>query len=207
MKIIECEQYSTLWWAARRGLPTASSMDRIFTPKTAKLSKSIDEYAAELVADKFAPVNDDAQMMTKAMMHGLECEPEARSWYEFNADVDVRQVGFCLSDCGRFGCSPDGLVGEDGGLELKCPQPKTQVSYLIDGGLPDEYRVQVHGSLIVTGRAWWDFVSYARGLPPLRVRVVPDGYTELLRAALEAFHMRLVEIETKILALQPNPGE
>ncbi len=79
-------------------------------------------------------------------------EAEAVAWYELQRDVTVQRVGFVLRDNEKVGASPDGLVGEDGGLELKCPLPKTQVARLLDGELPAEYRPQVHGALLVTGR-------------------------------------------------------
>jgi len=73
---------------------------------------------------------------SRAMQDGIDMEPEARACYSFLAGGEVKQVGFCLSDDGRFGCSPDGLVGDDGGLELKCPLPKTHIKYLVEGELP-----------------------------------------------------------------------
>lgn len=189
MKILDVPQLSPEWWEARCGVATASQFHRIITPKKGDLSASAMEYINELVADRIAqhPKCMTEKPMTPAMRYGSETEPEARDWYAFDREVDVRQVGFCLSDCGRFGASPDGLIGDDGGLELKCPEAKTHVGYLLGQKLPDEYKAQVHGSLIVTGRAWWDFVSYARGFPPLVVRVTPDEFTTKLRDVLEQF--------------------
>jgi hypothetical protein len=128
---------------------------------------------------------------TAAMRNGTATEPEARRWYEFEHDCTVRQVGIMLSDDGRIGASPDGLVDEDGGVEIKCPAGKTHIGYLLDGGLPAEYKPQVHGCLVVSERKWWDFVSYKAGLPPLCVRVYPDAYTEQLRGALDELVVRL----------------
>jgi hypothetical protein len=191
VKIVECQQYTPEWYEARRGIPTASSFDRIITP-TGKYSAGARGYICELIADT---VNQSPNFfsetgrrpMNHAMQVGADTEPEARRWYAFERDVQVKQVGFVLSDCGRYGCSPDGLVGDDGLLELKCPAGKAQVEYLLAGGLPADYRPQVHGQLLVTGRKWVDFVSYADYLPTLIVRVVPDEYTDKLRAALDQF--------------------
>lgn len=192
MKTFRFPQYSEDWWRVRKGVPTASNFGKVFTAKTMKPSASQDDYIAELIADRVDPTPPEfvVQYTNPEMMHGLETEGEARAFYAMDRDVEVEEVGFCLTDDGRFGCSPDGLVGEDGGLELKCPQLKTQVKYLLAGTLPDEYRGQVHGSLIVTGRAWWDFLSYAPGLPPLLLRVTRDEYTDALEAALEPFWVR-----------------
>lgn len=202
MRVINCEQYSTEWWEARRGIPTASAFDRIITAKTGKLSAGALGYAFELVADLAQlgpePWLNEPGYESAAMKRGTQTEHEARRFYEMERDVDVQRVGFCITDAGDAGCSPDGLVGESGGLELKCPLLKTHVGYLYRGGLPDEYKPQVHGSLIVTGREWWDFLSYAPGLPPLLVRVEPDDYTESLRHCLAEFQQILAEVKAKV---------
>lgn len=201
MKAFDCDQYSPEWWRLRRGVPTASEFGRILTPKTMKLASAADDYVCELVGDIACLSSDYAAFRptSKAMDAGTLTEPEARRYYEMETGQDVQQVGFCMTDDERFGCSPDGLVGEDGGLELKCPLLKTQAAYLMDGGLPAEYRAQVHGCLIITGRAWWDFLSYAPGLDPLLIRVTPDEYTLALRGALEIFWVRFQEAKAKLL--------
>jgi hypothetical protein len=191
MKIIECAQLSPEWWEARKGIPTASNFDRIMTPKKMVLSSQCEPYIAELIAEQICLnpnyFTEQGRPITQAMTDGVDNEPEARRFYEIERDVTVQQVGFVTTDDSRFGCSPDGLVGEDGGLELKCPMLKTQVMYVLNGQVPDEYLAQVHGSLIVTGRKWWDFLSYCPGAPPLLIRVTPNAFTEKLRACLEQF--------------------
>lgn len=189
MEVFDFEQYSLPYWNTRRGVPTASNANRICTPKKNELGSGAETYINELIGEVMRyswppPMSD---YMTKQMEEGHINEPQNRMRYEIEVDMSVTQVGFCKSDCGRFGCSPDGLVGEDGGLELKNPQPATQVAYLRDGGLPEAYKPQVHMSLIVTGRKWWDFFSVRHGFPSLLVRVEPDAYTEKLRANLEKF--------------------
>lgn len=189
MLIFECEQRSPEWFAARKGVPTASQFDRILTPATGKPSSSQRDYICELIADSLshAAAGPKDEYISPAMRNGIITEPEARNWYEMECGLDCRRVGFCVTDCGRFGMSPDALVGEDGGLELKCPTGKVHASYLLGGVLPNEHKVQVHGELLVSGRRWWDFVSYHPGMEPFRIRVTPDGYTELLRKELENF--------------------
>ncbi len=195
-------QYSIEWWSARRGIPTASAFKRILSPG-GKLSKSADDYACELIADKYTDIPTDySDYMSKEMLNGLNFEDEARSFYCMTENADLKPVGFATTDDGRFGCSPDSGVGEDGGLEIKCPMAKTHIGYLIEGGLPADYKPQVHGQLVVTGWKWVDFVSYCRGLPPLKVRVVRDEYTELLASALEQFHQRYLEIDNIIKGLR-----
>lgn len=192
-------QYSPEWWEVRRGIPTASQFDKILTP-TGKASAQADDYAAELIGD-ICCLNPNfltERPMTRAMANGRDMEPEARRWFEMEKECRVQQVGFCVSDDGRFGCSPDGLVGEDSVLELKCPMAKTQVKYLLDGGLPAEYRPQCHGHLLVTGRPVVWFCSYAPGLPGLIVKVVPDEYTVKLAAALAVFSEKFQAAKAKI---------
>lgn len=190
MKIIECDQYSDEWWSVRRGIPTASSAGKVYT-STGKASTSQTAYIHNLVAEFYDlgyGIKEEHQ--TAAMRQGHVIEPEARSFYEFDRGIEVKEVGFCLTDDGRFGCSPDGLVGDDGGIEIKSPQTHTQVKYLLAGKVPAEYVPQIHWSLVVTGRAWWDFLSYCRGLPKLLIRVEPDEYTEQMAEAMDAFYSK-----------------
>lgn len=209
MKIIPCEQYRPEWWEARRGIPTASQFHRFMTPKTNKFGAGAESYILELIAAKMRPeaafLTD--RPMTRDMEHGAAMEGEARKFYAMEKGVDVQQVGFCLSDCGRYGGSPDGLVGEDGGLELKCPQVKTHVGYLIDGKLPDEYKAQVHGLLLITGRPWWDFMSYVGlDIDPVIIRVVPDEYTRALKVALYQFLEKLDNTVKKLVDRAERPS-
>jgi hypothetical protein len=202
VKIYDVQQGTPEWFELRLGVPTASQFHRILTPKTLKIAAASDEYIHELVADHFRSEPAPSVPMNHAMEHGIQTEAEARRWYAMETDCDVTQVGFITNEEGTLGCSPDGLVGADGGLELKCPQPNTQVRYLLEGGLPPEYRCQVHGSLIVTGRHWWDFLSYCQGLPPLLVRVKPDLFTDALNHALTQFLERYQLALARIKELQ-----
>jgi hypothetical protein len=192
MRIVDCVQLSPIWWEARRGLPTASGAKRIITPAKGELSKSADEYICELIGDRVSltPNMMTEQPMTAAMRNGSQCEPDARRWYEMQNDLDVVQVGLCVTDDGKWAASPDGLVGDDGLLELKCPQPKTHVKYLLGQELPEEYKPQVHMQLIVTGRKWCEFVSYAAGFDPFVYRVEPDEFTDTMRKVLGQFQAK-----------------
>ncbi len=113
----------------------------------------------------------------------------------------VQEVGFCVSDCGRFGCSPDGLVGEDGLVEIKCPIISTHVEYLLKckDECPTDYFQQTQGQILVTGRKWVDFVSYFPGLPPLIVREEPNEvFQKLLIKELDLFTNELDEVVKKL---------
>src|SRR5262249_2370549 len=109
------------------------------------------------------------------MLRGMEDEILARQLYaEYFAPVE--EVGFVTNDEWGFtiGCSPDALIGEDGLLEVKSRRQKFQVGTIIDETMPDDYAIQVQTELLVTGRAWCDFVSYSGGLPMIPIRVYPD---------------------------------
>ena len=94
---------------------------------------------------------------------------------EFSQDVEVVEVGLCLHDIIDAGASPDGLVGDDGLLEIKCPfEADIHVEYLRAQALPDKYKPQVMGQLWITGREWCDFLSYHERMKPMLVRVYRD---------------------------------
>lgn len=125
------------------------------------------------------------------MEQGMKLEAESRCAYELEfAPAPVREAGFVLHDSGLFGGSPDALVGDVGGCEIKCPLLETHVGYVRAGVLPDAYKAQCHGYLIVTGCAWWSFFSYARGAEPLHLRIVRDDFTAALEAELLRFCAR-----------------
>lgn len=202
MKVHTCQQYSEDYWKVRRGIPSASCFDNIITP-TGKPSEQSHKYVCSLIADRLSPLyGQQEEYVSASMRNGTIMEPEARRYYEFEREMKVEQVGFCITDDGRFGVSPDALVNKrEGTLELKNPDPKTHVEWLLAGVLPPKHKPQVHGALIVTGCDWADFMSYSPGLPPLLVRVVADEYTEQLRAALEVFWTRYQEAWRTVVAM------
>ena len=137
MKIVECHQYTSEWWNAKRGIATASYADRIVTPAKGEISKSSIKVVYELIAQFFDPTYGIVEdYVSAAMKNGRIMEPEARRFYEMERDCDVTEVGLVLTDDGRFGASPDSLCGEEGSLELKNPTAKVQIEYLHNGGLP-----------------------------------------------------------------------
>lgn len=198
MKILEHEQLTPEWRAARCGLPTASNFDKIITSE-GRTSKQRQKYLYELAGEKMGGIVDETYQ-SFAMQRGTAMESEARGLYEFAHD-SVQVVGFCLSDCGRWGCSPDGFVGENGGIEIKCPLIHTHVEYLLKckEEMPVDYFQQVQGALLVTGREWWDFVSYFPGLPPVIVREEPEPvFQRLLKQELEMFCIELDALVKKL---------
>lgn len=168
-----------------------------------ELAGSHESYMNELIAHTiyFDPNFFTERPKNAAMEEGMRREPKSRRWYAMDSDIAVEEVGGCETDDGKFWCSPDGLVGEDGVLELKNPAPETQVKYLREGVLPSDYLMQCHGHLLITGRKWCDFVSYVPMYPTFKVRVVPDITTVKLAVALELFYARYAEAKAKVLQM------
>lgn len=197
MIIVECVQGTPEWLLARSGKPTASGFDKIVTTK-GEPSKSRVKYMYQLAGERVSKSAEETYQ-SAAMARGVEIEEEARKFYEMIRDVEVQRVGFCLSDCKRYGSSPDGLVGKEGGVEIKCPTMAVHVGYVLEKTMPMDYFQQVQGNLFVTGRAWWDFLSYYPGLPPLLLRVTPDAvFHRYLGAELNAFCGELEQIILRI---------
>jgi len=172
MKILDLEQGTHEWLQARLGCPSGSGFAKLIT-SSGTPSSSAETYINQLIAECITGESTFVQK-TEWMERGNELEPIARMNYELETDNEVTEVGFCMHDTLRCGVSPDGLVGDAGGLEIKCPAPSTHVKYLRKGTLPAEYKAQVMGCLWITQREWWDFLSYHPQMPNLLIRVHRD---------------------------------
>jgi putative phage-type endonuclease len=194
------EQGTPEWHELRAGVPTASNFGKIIDSK-GKKSSSYKGYFYKLVGERLLGRTEEG-FKNEWMERGNELESEARELYEFISGP-VTQVGFVSVDDPICGCSPDGLVGEDGGIEIKCPSLSVHMKYLMSGRLPAEYHRQVHGSMYVTGRDWWDFMSYYPGLDPFILRVHKDQeFNEMLEGALKKINE---EVEGAITIIRSNP--
>lgn len=155
-------QGSPEWHAERLGCITASEFVKIVTPAKAEVSKSktATQYIYEVAAEILTGQAID-RPVTHAMQWGHDHEAQAREVYEARRKCEVQQVGFVPYAPEPFvGGSPDGLVGDDGGIEIKCPEnPAIHIAYKLDG-MPAEKKPQVQGHLWLSGRQWWDFVSF-----------------------------------------------
>jgi hypothetical protein len=195
MKIINVEQRSPEWYAARLGVPSASNFDKIVMVKGER-SKQAEKYMYKLAGEILSGTAEESYQ-NAAMQRGTELEAEARNLYQMINDVEVEEVGFCITD--GYGCSPDGFVGDDGLIEIKCPQMATHVGYLLDAKAPTDYFQQTQGQLLVTGRKWCDFVSHYPAIKPLIVRVERDEkFLKALKSELESFCQELKDIVEKL---------
>lgn len=168
VEILDIEQRTPEWYQARAGIPTASQFAKIISGTKLTKSASFKGYAMQKAAELRGHFEDS--FSNDWMERGTMLEPQAITAYEFIMDVDVTPCGFMSIDDPRCGCSPDGLIGEDGGVQVKCPKLSSHLGYLHDGVLPAAYRSQVFGELFVSGRQWWDFISYHPDEEPLIVR-------------------------------------
>ena len=218
MKTIQCQQNSLEWLVARSGIPTASEFDNLLTPKFEPRKGQMPEsYLAQKLAERWigGPLPG---FQTLDMDFGKILEDEAKPFYTFQLNEEIQSIGLVTTDDGKIGASPDGLIGNDGGIEIKCPEAKTHVKYLMAGKLPDEYVLQVHGSMFVTGRSWWKFMSYRRRFPEYITTIERDEkinavIKEVLYAfceRLDAGYKRLCEMNggppARPAAQQPEPS-
>lgn len=191
MRIIECTQGTPEWFAARCGIPTASNFDKILCVD-GKLSKQRTKYLYQLAGETITGIAEESYQNSN-MQRGIEMEAEARQLYELVTGHKVQEIGFCLAD--GYGASPDGLVGKEGILEIKCPTLSVHVGYLLEDMLPMDYWQQLQGQLLVTGREWVDFMSYSPGIKPLIIRVKREKkFLKLLEVELKRFSTELKQV-------------
>lgn len=187
VEVIDCEQGSDTWFTARLGIPTASRFADLMAKGEGKMRG---RYLHELAAETLRGSPEPDSYSNAHMERGKAQEDEARQLYAFMTDQEPHQVGFLRN--GRAGASPDSLIGDAGGLEIKTALGHIQIERLKAGKLPPEHRAQVQGNLWVSERQWWSFMSYSPGLPPLIVRVErDDAYIAELAKAVVAFNDEL----------------
>lgn len=197
MKRHNVVQGTSEWAALRLGIPTASQFDRIITPKTGKPSAQLEVYAHELLFEQALGVPYD-NATSGFMERGTVLEKKAISFYELQNDCTVDRVGFITDDAGAVGCSPDGLVGDRGGAEIKIPAGPTHISYLL-GDAGEKYRCQVQGCMWIAERDWWDFVSYNPDLPSTIVRFTRDeAFIKLLATGVSALQNYMADAKEKL---------
>ena len=198
MQILEAEQGTQEWLDARLGRPSASQFHKLIT-SSGKPSTQADSYINTMIAERLMGYSEPVYV-TDAMQRGTDLEPEARELYEFISDVKVQEVGFILDNSGEFGCSPDGLIGEDCGLEVKCPAPHNHIAWSRKGVCPSKHYAQVQGCMYITERKWWDFMSYHPDMKPFIVRVERDE--EFITNLAEQILLAVTEIISEVRNLK-----
>ncbi len=198
------DQKSAEWFAARLGRVTASRVSDVMAATKSGPSASRKNYMMELLCQRLTGKAEEG-FTSAAMQRGTDLEPIARSAYEVDMGVMVVETGLILHPSGiAFGASPDGLVGDDGLVEIKCPNTATHVEFLRTGKPDGKYLWQMAAQMECAGRAWCDFVSFDDRLPePLQYRRVrierDDKKIGEMMAGISSFLSELDEIETEML--------
>jgi putative phage-type endonuclease len=198
------EQRTEEWFAQRLGKVTASRVGDVIAKTKSGPSASRDNYATQLVLERLT--NKQGEFFTNAAMQwGTETEPMARQAYELKRGVFVDEVGFIdHPSIDMSGASPDGLVDKKGLVEIKCPESKTHMEYLMSGKPPAKYIPQMMWQMACTGREWCDFVSFDPRFPTnlqiLVVKVEYDPtYVKMLELEITQF---LDEVSKKVELLR-----
>lgn len=193
IEIINCEQGGAEWFESRRGLPSASNFSAILAKGEGKTRRSyMYRLAAEIIS------GDPAETFTsQAMERGKVMEGEARELYQFLSDEPLTRVGFIKN--GRRGASPDSLVGDRGGLEIKTQRGDLLVETLLKNDFPPEHKAQVQGNLWISERDWWDICVYWPNMPLFKARVGrDDAYITNLASEVDRFTEELDGVVAKI---------
>ena len=182
-------QGSPEWLSERAGKVTASMVSAVLAkPETAGYR----DYQAQLVAEILTGKPQGSDYINAAMAFGTEMEPLARSAYEAETGFSVDEVGFCQHPTiERAGASPDGLVGNSGLVEIKCPKVATHLAYLIAGVVPAGYKNQMMWQMACSGRDWCDFASFRPDLPE---------HLQLFIIRFKRDPERIKELETAVVA-------
>lgn len=186
----DVEQRSDEWVALRRGIVTASTVGQLITPSTLKVASNDKSRALiwSLAAERINGWSDDTYQSAD-MLRGVMDEPVARAAYAEHTRTAVTDCGFMDRDFDghRLGYSPDGLVDDSGLVEIKSGKPREHLRVVVGGEVPAEHMAQIQAGLLVSGRAWCDYVRIASGMALWIKRVLPDPQWHVaILAALDA---------------------
>lgn len=198
------EQRTEEWYAARLGKVTASRVADVMAKTKSGYGASRANYMAELLCERLTGQKTDS-FVSAEMQRGTELEAQARDGYAFLNDVKVGEGGFFdHASIPMFGASPDGLIGDVGLVEIKCPNTATHIDYLLSQSVPGKYQTQMQAQMACTGREWCDFVSFDPRLPDdlqFFVKRVPrdDAFIAAMQTEIATF---LAELSAKELQLR-----
>lgn len=203
------EQRTDEWYQARLGKVTASKVSAVLAKKD---SATRADYLTDLVLERLTGKQQEFYQ-NEAMQWGTDTEPQARMAYEAHTNNLVDEYGFIdHPTIVNFGCSPDGGIGEDGLIEIKCPNSKTHLSTLLSGKAPSKYIPQMQTQMAVMNRQWCDFVSFDPRLPEeLQLFIVrvnrDDEYIAKLEEEVSAFLKEVDETVIKLKGLKDGSQE
>lgn len=196
------QQQSNEWFSSRLGCVTASKMSAVMSKAACRKN-----YMAKLICERLTGEREES-FTTQAMQRGIDLEPLAREMYKLREfDVEVQEVGFILHPTIPWmGASPDGLIDEDGLIEIKCPNTWTHLEFLKSGKPKREYLLQMQTQMMCTGRKWCDFISFDDRLPAnLSYKCVRIYHDEGLATEIETEVIQfLSELEKEIETIQNN---
>ncbi len=201
------KQRTDEWFAIRAGKVTASRIADLMAKTKSGSSASRKNYLAEKLAERLTgEPYDSGSFTTAAMQRGNDVEPIARAEYEFAHDVQIEEIAFCVHpEIADAGASPDGLVGADGMIQIKCPNTATHLATLASGKIDRKYSLQMQWEMRCAGRTWSDFVSFDNRLPSpidrveIRLEYDQDIIDEIERE-VKLFLLELDELEADIRA-------
>lgn len=185
----DLEQGSPEWLAARLGMVTASVVGQLVTPTLKVAANETSRGLTLLLVAERITGHSDPVYVSDDMLRGQMDEPIARDWYA-ERHAPVVETGFLVEDRWgfRLGYSPDGLVGDDGLIEVKSRKPKIQLRTILSGEPPAENMAQMQAGMLVSGRPWCDYISWCGGMPPFVKRVHADqAWADAIVAAVKAF--------------------
>jgi YqaJ-like viral recombinase domain len=205
MTILDVPQRSQEWFAARLGrLCSSRAADMLATLKSGGEAASRRDLRVQLALERITGLSQESGYINGDMQRGIDKEPDAIAAYEAHRGELVQPVGYCLHDSLMAGCSPDGFVGDDGLVEVKCPRSATHLGYLRDWKVPKDYLPQLTHALWITGRSWIDFCSFDDRFPaPLQLFCVRHRRNDVEIKSYElAATLFLSEVERECEAVQ-----
>ncbi|MDO9536093.1 MAG: YqaJ viral recombinase family protein [Bacillota bacterium] len=197
MDIYTMEQGSPEWFKIKLGIVSAGSFSKVLAKGSGSTRKGyMLKLAAEILTGEHRETYSNADMA-----RGTGQEPLARAEYEFITGKSVDQIGFAKNN--RIGCSPDGLVGSEGGTEIKCVIAETQIETVLSNKIPSTHKAQIQGCMMVLDCLWFDFVSYSPLIKSknyifIKREFRDDAYIAVLESELIIFIKELDELVRKL---------
>lgn len=195
------------WMILRSGKVTASEMDALISPLgKIRTGDGVNTYLNQKLCERWMGGPLPSVIGVFDMEQGKLLEERAKPAFTLHTGLEIQNVGFIETDNGLAGCSPDGMIGNECGVEIKCPRMDTHIGYLLTGELPKQYVAQVQGSMFVTGFKRWHFFSFHRQFPPLHLLIERDeAFQEALGTAIEDFGKQLDSAMNRLIELNGGP--